>query len=86
MSFICNFGGLLGMWLGFSLLSISKNVYKSIRHFYTFNRNKINCINLNNIYLKYKLNKNIFKFKIKKKSIANQPVNQNNLPIVEMDL
>ena len=39
MSFVCNFGGLLGMWLGFSVLSISKHIFETI---YQVNENPIN--------------------------------------------
>ena len=79
MSFVCNFGGLLGMWLGFSILSISKDVFNAINCFPIFNLNKItfinNCLNYNN---------NIFQIKIKKNS--NSPSNQNNLPMVEINI
>ena len=80
MSFVCNFGGLLGMWLGFSVLSISKDVFNSIRRFSTFNGNKINLITLNN----FKLNLHLIKFKIFNKK-SNVTLNQNNLPRVGID-
>ena len=67
MSFVCNFGGLLGMWLGFSVLSISKDTFQSILHI--FNRNKIivnNNIQLNvnnNLQIRKSYN-NRFQFKV----------------------
>ena len=69
MSFVCNFGGLLGMWLGFSVLSISKDIFKTIHLLCRFDRSKINFINnfhfhLNNI---------------------NIPYNRNNLPRVDVE-
>ena len=77
MSFVCNFGGLLGMWLGFNILSISKEIFKSIRLLYRFDRNQNNSFNncifqqFNNINLNNK---------------SNSPSNKNNLPLVEIDL
>ena len=56
MSFVCNFGGLLGMWLGLSLISISKNIFHSIHDFCNFDRNKIKIFNKNN----FNINPQIF--------------------------
>ena len=75
MSFVCNFGGLLGMWLGFSVLSISKHIFDSIRRFCCFNVMKINFINKitckkNNLFI---INR------------GNAP-EQNNSPVVEIEL
>ena len=74
MSFVCNFGGLLGMWLGLSLLSISKNIFQNFHNLCNIDRRRI-----------YLSNKNVFKvnklFVIQK---AKASSNRNNLPIVEM--
>ena len=74
MSIVCNFGGLLGMWLGFSVLSISKDIFNSFRRFYIFNINKINLtknkitnVNLNvinNSCIHRTYNSNIFQVKV----------------------
>ena len=78
MSFVCNFGGLLGMWLGFSILSISKDVFDAIRRFPIFNPNKItfinNCLNYNNILHLNLMNESISK------------PNQNNLSMIQIDI
>ena len=74
MSFVCNFGGLLGMWLGFSILSISKDIFDFIGRIYSFDRIKINFFN--NIKFKPKI------FIIK----SNASSHQNNFPMVEIDL
>ena len=42
MSMICNFGGLLGMWLGLSLVTISKDTLDSIRHYLKLSQNNSN--------------------------------------------
>ena len=77
MSFVCNFGGLLGMWLGFSVLSISKHIFESIRRLYSFNGNKINLFMNNNLTtFKHKFNQ---KFFINK---SNTSTHQKNLPMV----
>ena len=73
MSFICNFGGLLGMWLGFSVLSISKHIFQSIDRLISFDGNKINLFINNNF------NQNFF---VKK---SNASLRQNNLPMVEIN-
>ena len=75
MSFVCNFGGLLGMWLGFSVLSISKDIYKCFRSFWGL------------IAIKIIINKNDFSnsnFNVINK--LNIPPHQNNLSLVEIDL
>ena len=76
MSFVCNFGGLLGMWLGFSILSISKHILKSIQRFLVFDRKKINIIknNINN-------NLNVINVIVN----SNTSSNQNNFPNVEIE-
>ena len=75
MSFVCNFGGLLGMWLGLSILSISKDVFESISRL-----NIGNKINFNT--------SNTFVFNLTLKSNSNDqsdlPQNQNNLNMVEI--
>ena len=63
ISFVCNFEGLLWMWLGFSVLSISKHIFESIRRLISFNGNKIYLI-MNNKFITFKN-----KFKINKKTI-----------------
>ena len=75
MSFVCNFGGLLGMWLGLSLISISKDIFQFICDF--SNRNKI------------KLFKNNFNLFNKPQILiinSYAPSNQINLPRVEIGL
>ena len=79
MSFVCNFGGLLGMWLGFSVLSISKHIFKSIRHLISFDGNKINLFINHFTIFKNKFEKKIFINK------SNASSNQNNLPMVEIN-
>ena len=76
MSFICNFGGLLGMWLGFSVLSISKDIFDSIRSLLMNGGKKSNLI-FNNFNLLFKVSK-------KPKTKPIQKIN--NLPMVEFDL
>ena len=76
MSFVCNFGGLLGMWLGFSVLSISKDIFDSFRRFCRFNSIKINIIKPNIFKISY--------FNIVNKQ--NSPIKQNNFPLVEIEL
>ena len=45
MGFVCNFGGLLGMWLGLSLLTMINNVYHVVTNVvYPKNFNLINKI------------------------------------------
>ena len=53
LSFVCNFGGLLGMWLGFSVLSISQDIFHSIHRFCRIYVNKFNFISNNNINVIY---------------------------------
>ena len=77
ISFVCNFGGLLGMWLGFSVLSISEHIFQTIKRFFSFDRNKIILFKIN-----FK-NKFIQKNFIKKSNASSQ---QNNLPMVEINL
>ena len=45
ISFVCNFGGLLGMWLGVSILSISHDLFEKTKAiFVKFNFNNIKII------------------------------------------
>ena len=60
MSFICSFGGLLGMWLGLSILTISKDIFKFI-HRFVINDRKI-------IYNNFINNFNMFQVKAKTKT------------------
>ena len=73
MSFVCNFGGLLGMWLGFSVLSISKDIFKSLRRLTIFNQG--NTFITNNV-----------NFQLNVRNKSNAASNQNNLALIEIDL
>ena len=75
ISFVCNFGGLLGMWLGLSLLSISKQILETIRRF-----SRINAINFN-LFQKFHTRNSIKIINIINNSNAKS--DQNNLAIVE---
>ena len=66
MSFVCSFGGLLGMWLVLSFLSISKDIFQSIRHFSKLNRKKV--ISFNDLNINFNFINN-----------SNHSPNQNNL-------
>ena len=71
MSFVCNFGGLLGMWLGLSVLSISKDVFTFIRHLIRSDKNKINLYKIKNFNLNVAIK-------------SNESYQQNNLSVVEI--
>ena len=77
MSFVCNSGGLLGMWLGFSLISISKDIFESFSGFSILNRNQIDFIHFNKYF-----NFNNFNLNFNKKSKLSS--NLNTLPIVQI--
>ena len=88
MSLVCNFGGLLGMWLGFSVFSISKDIFDSLHSLFRYNTININNFAINNFpnICNYPFNRN-FK-RNSNKTFLNQttfPANQRILALVEID-
>ena len=76
MSFVCNFGGLLGMWLGLSILSISKDIFECFQSFRQFITIKIiNPININQKIFNISITNNL-----------NATSKSNNEPMVEIEL
>ena len=76
------------MWLGFSLLSISKDIFELIRRFPAIDRNKINFNILNVAITKILNGKFIFFLRANKKPKSKAKVNRQiyNLPMVHIDL
>ena len=74
MSLVWNFGGLLGMWLGFSILFISKDIFDTFRRIIEFDKSKA-------IFIKFK----ICNFQFFTKKTSNAPAHRNNYPIFEID-
>ena len=85
MSFVCNFGGLLGMWLGFSVLSITKVIFHSIRPIFRINAIQFNSFNTK-VFQKFQNHqpKNDSEG-INVIETSNQIPQQNNLSLIEIE-